>query len=793
MGGQSPPEGPDSPSKENRANAQPTVGRRSALQALGVAATAGLLGSVYVLARNGETTTGVSDDFEWEIVDDGLPDAYDVHGMDAHDGTLYLTVRGSGTDGLFKLDGDNWVHIADRPVAYGIDDVVVADGRVFVVSHWHLFELVDGEWECLSCRREDDEWVKGIAYGDGQLIARGGDDTDPEFYRFDVSDGEWENLEFPFDDLDGKPHVSLLVDDDGRIWYQSNYSGIFVYEGGFWSTAHEDSGALGLGADGTVYLAKERAPTTQIAQFYEYQGDGEWSLRHESSGYGPSCVPGDSGARAICISGRFGALAIENHRLWTLPPLDADIDVENTALRIRETVVVDGTVYAVQDFDDYHTDTDIDQRILRYELNLDDRPFYTTNIELEAGTYLDDEAIDPQSVHLGADGRILVATNDEDETVGSLMYVSADATAIEGTHEFDEPVHAVDYDRTANRAVVGGDEHVFVVDLDDPETIAHRDPIDGAADAVSVDARGRYAVAENNTYTVYDRDGETLTTESVERSYLTDIELDDDDDTIYQVGFDNKSLPGGNPVQVAYATAYSFDGEFRWQRFGFDGGNLEDNIADTRLYGIEYVDGELFVLGESAGSKTIFRYDGERYAGDEIVERVDHYNNLWDTASAHIAYHARLDAESGDVESAQLTMARQDDGESNTFSVSDVSAADGRVFVAGSTCASMAARDAQSVNGEPVGEYRGCDPALLVTTDDISQRLSWSSFNREEAPGEVVSVDADADRTVVLARIDGGESFITDGAIVDRNEAGEAAYLAVVDNEATYETGIDTT
>ena len=125
------------------------------------------------------------------------------------------------------------------------------------------------------------------------------------------------------------------------------------------------------------------------------------------------------------------------------------------------------------------------------------------------------------------------------------------------------------------------------------------------------------------------------------------------------MGFDNKKLPGGNPVQVAYLLAFDSGFELQYVRFGFEGINLSRNIADTRLYHLSTgADNKVYLLGESAGSQTIFRYNGVTYSGTEILSKIDIFTELWNTGSAHIAYFAKLDPSTGNIDNAALSMSR---------------------------------------------------------------------------------------------------------------------------------------
>lgn len=68
----------------------------------------------------------------------------------------------------------------------------------------------------------------------------------------------------------GKPHVDLLVDQAGNLWYTANYAGTYMYSAATqtWSRV-ERSGQLSTAADGSVILSYEVTPTTQVSRYLQ--------------------------------------------------------------------------------------------------------------------------------------------------------------------------------------------------------------------------------------------------------------------------------------------------------------------------------------------------------------------------------------------------------------------------------------------------------------------------------------------------------------------------------------------
>jgi len=736
-------------------------------------------------------------------VAEGLPDNPTIKGLAASGSTVYASVEAaSGWKAVFKIEnGDSeWEYLASPPNKYGTGSLHVSEsGRLFMLrKHFGIAELVDesddGTWESLT----DGDWPDYMAAGDGRLIAGSGT-TDPELREYDLDSETWTDLEFPFDGLDGKPHVDILIDSEERIWYNSNFSGIYTYEDGSWAKTSPHSGELSADDDGNVYLSYERVEGTQLAGIFQYAGGGDWELVHETKGYGSSgSALGDS--RMFFMSGRFGGVATESEKLWQLPSHVSDVDVGlgDTALRSHHQAATDdGTIYASRSLDDYHSDESFDQRLVRFRPNLDDKPFYSTDLSLDTGTYLGEEK--PVGVHILDDGDILVALNTNSEyrsasttpigtdgdSDGQLLRLSPDGQSLEQVYRLGSPVLDVAVGNEGEIAVAT--EHaVSGVDLATDETTWEVES-DADSKVVAYGPNGYHVVKLDAQLSVYSPDHTEEHSNEINTSYLTDVDVNGDGESYYVTGFDNKTLPDGNPIQVAYLRAYGFDGELQWEKFGFDGQNLSENIADTRLKHVTYHDGELVVGGESAGTQTVFRYDGDRYDGEESVQMVDHYNDLWDSGSAHVAYHARFNAESGEHRASQLTMTRLSDGKSNTFRVNDVAVDnEGRVYVGGQSAARLAARSAQTVDGQSVGEYVGPEPSLLVTTPMFNQRRIWTTFNEQAATGAVTGVDARDGKTAVVAGIDSGSAFVEGSQVVSEADSAQS-YLAVFDQAENYD------
>ena len=739
---------------------------------------------------------GLQSENNWQALHAGLPDGdVSFSGMISQGGELYLGLKSRG---LYRLAGAQWQKVADKPSKYGLKRLS-GDGKSLFASHGEsLFQYDQGEWSTMA------KLPKGakIFSGQGQLLVLANNTTNPQIYTYDTTTQTLVNTNFPFSNLDGKPHVQLLEDKQGRLWYRSNYSGVYVYDNGQWSQSHPRSGVVSIAHNGQVYLSYEIKKYTQIASLFAETPDGGWSLVNDEQGYGFSGAAWEASGQADAIvvpGGRFRDFAFNSSQKWRLPSLKTDLslsDKDTKSVRNRYTTTHGNGVYTVQA---YSKNGEKHVRLMAAELEASELEATHTNLKLQTGTYLAGQG-DNQAAGVGIleNGNIVVgitAANAQENNAqthnlvenpgaGRILVLNATGDQILNAYNVGEAVldmtvegNTIAFASNAGAGLIDAQNHTltqFVADA-------------SAEKRVALNASGLWGTLIGKTLTV--RQGaEVMFEKSLQHSYVKDIEMDTA--RAYAVGFDNKKLPGGNPVQVAFTRTFDLTtGDPHWKQFGFQGQDLSKNIADTRLYRIKKAaGGKLSILGESAGTQTIFRYDGQRFEGDSPLRSIDFYNALWNTASAHVAYVASVDAATGNIDKSQLTMARLSSGKSNTFRVRDVATDSvGRTFIGGTSGYMLAAREAQRVNGEKLGTYQG-DPSFLALSTDYRTRLHWTSLNRSGATGRIMGLAADAQKVVMLAHVEkGGEFFTTGNALQSQNNnATRNLYLGVVNIKDNY-------
>jgi len=462
-------------------------------------------------------------------------------------------------------------------------------------------------------------------------------------------------------------------------------------------------------------------------------------------GYGCS-GPAVGASGVLMLGGRFPDFiaSATDGKKWTLPSTQADVDlsvIDQKGIRIAgEAVLPDGTILAAQELPLLSGTAGVRYtRILKLQVpnypSLDALPFSKTDLTLQVGTYLSNGGVGNSAVGVAYVGdRLAVGLNSNQGDAtgpGQLMLLSSDASAVVSNYRLPGRLLGLAAAGSgSNRVAFVTNTTIGMMDMVSG-AMAWQLPDSSASKSVDVSTDGLTIVVQSNKVVrvLSAVDGSVLQSVTLSRDYVTNVAVSSTHGLFYITGFDNKRLPSGSPVQVAWLVAHSItDGSFQWQRFGFNGADLSTNIADTRLYKVKLGgDGQhLDIMGESAGSQTIFRYGGVSWTGPVMLTSIDFHNDLWNTASAHITYTARVDAATGDIRLSQLTMPRLPDGKSNTFKNGDIASdAAGRLFFGGACTFQMAQRDALTVNGQPVGPYKAADPAFVALSPDLKARFTW--------------------------------------------------------------------
>jgi len=587
-----------------------------------------------------------------------------------------------------------------------------------------------------------------------------------------------------------------------------------------------------------MLVSFERAPTTQVSSTFRYDPTSASPFKEQgalvpvasSPGYGVGSFQFDADKNVVLAS-RFGHFMLGGSgakaglKRWQLPdPMEGYSLSDEQKLRttVRSAVTAsDGTIVA------YQEDGVGAWRMIAYKPDMSKLPYYNGAIDLESGAVLaqTDAATEAMTVRWLDAGNLIAAFNSTGTVSFGETCVKAFAKAVCGqgalatltsfgavtrTMRLDSSVLDMEQ-RTLDgvpHAALALADGFAVIDLRTNAVVGTQ--ANTGARRIDLSSNGRIATLAYNSgtqrYEVKLYAGMTqfaanapVFTYQAQRSYVEDVVIADQrlaqPERVVLVGFDNKRLPGGNPVQVAFAQGLDLTGATQWTKFGFNGADLSTNVADTRLYRARVnAQGALYITGETAGSQSIFRYNGNVFSGSEMLSYTDFYNQLWNTGSAHESYYAQLNPATGVIEQSQLAMSRLSSGKSNTFRVRDIAAANDRVFMPAVGAAFIGNRNANVLNGRPVGEYAGGDPVLLaVDGKNFANRLAWTTFSRSNsATGDMRSVDVLGDKVALLgfAKATGtSTASVGCGAGDCSVDTVARPYLVVLDSEVNFGLG----
>lgn len=300
---------------------------------------------------------------------------------------------------------------------------------------------------------------------------------------------------------------------------------------------------------------------------------------------------------------------------------------------------------------------------------------------------------------------------------------------------------------------------------------------------MSVDKRGNYALLNsNNELFLYDSNNVLKFQQKLSRTSVEDILLDDISGRVFVVWYDEKTV-NGTLLQVAFLQALDYNGSSRYELFGFEAQNLTQNMAATRLYKLAlWADEKVYILWETNGADTIFRYNWKTISGNQSITSIDFFTQLSQINNADIAYFARINPENGNIERSSFSLSRLQNGDANSYKVKDgnISAdKSGNVIIAGVNSASFPNRENILVNGQKLDTYNGWDGTLQALNNNFSQRYFWTSFGKSGwANTQMKDVIFAWDTIIALGTVLNGEVFTTDTSI-RKNTNNTNAFLVV--------------
>jgi hypothetical protein len=362
---------------------------------------------------------------------------------------------------------------------------------------------------------------------------------------------------------------------------------------------------------------------------------------------------------------------------------------------------------------------------------------------------------------------------------GKLLRLSNDGTQVLAQITLGQRIDSL---QVRDRIVVGGDFGVVV--LDNKFNVIWQDSLAGLAAGngnaeggqtrVAVEPSGRVAVLRDKTVTLFSATGQKIASRKIDRTYVNDLAMDPAGRRIYVVGFSNRN--SGKPVQVSFLHALDPQNDLKelWRTWDFEAKLLSDpknnNMADSRLYRVVVAsDGQVVVLGESAGGNSIYRWSGKDLTTSTLVS-TDMYNTAYNTSSNHILYYGKVNAATGNVVAGQLTLTRLTPAKGykgNTIRAKDGALAvdkQGRLYIGGVAAYAIAERDSNQINGQQISPYTGSDMYLLMVSADLKQRLRWTAFSANPKGGGTLNGLAVQNNTVALfGTVEFGDMITTGG------------------------------
>ncbi len=403
--------------------------------------------------------------------------------------------------------------------------------------------------------------------------------------------------------------------------------------------------------------------------------------------------------------------------------------------------------------------------------NLDGGATYSSNISMKGSVIPGDEGIDVVLTPKGA----VVASNSGSQ--GNLYLLNPATAEVLGTVSVSGKIEDMAYSADKQEIIISTSQAIERYNT----SMKRISSISSGADRVAASHNGMIAALNDKTVTLYDTANNPIMQKNIGKDFVTDVEImacGGDKNRIFVTSYSNNSFIDiqnkRNPVQIAALEAYNFKGDRQWNLFGHSNNDIKQNVADTRLYRVTIgQDGYLYIAGESAGTATIFRWNGdnpmtldEQYGKVKpFVERVDRHNDLYNSGAAHITYYGRVNPATGELVTSQLAMPRSSNTKANTMRVGDIAATrNSTVIFGGKANASIAKRDEQSINGSPIGGYGGAEPTLKAMAPSLKDRHFWTIISAQPGTkGMVSGVDTAFGYIATVSNITSGQAPVTTG------------------------------
>ncbi len=376
-----------------------------------------------------------------------------------------------------------------------------------------------------------------------------------------------------------------------------------------------------------------------------------------------------------------------------------------------------------------------------------------TDLNVCTATYLGDSDGMVVAVETDSEGRQWVAGNFDEPPVeleefgtGEAMVLELSVTGgeLRGGLRFDGELMDMAVDAETDALAVATDAGVAVVqDADIMWEVA----VDGV-DRIDIDD-SKVVTLAGDRVRLFDDNSETSFEIDVERSSVRDVAVHAASQRVFITGYDQVS---GN-LQQPFLFAYDFDGQRAWTGWDWSSEEAGDLSSDTRGTAVSVgLDGKLYYIGESHGGVTThFRMPDDIDEEAPLVRRDDYSQSHNWNGAAPLGFVARLEPESGELESGQLLAVRLSDGRGNGVSPTTVSAReDGTMLLGGGSACCIEDWEDRKVAGEVVMPGYGGGAWVMVLTNDFSDRPLWTTFGAPDSSVAIADVSARGEAMAVV-------------------------------------------
>lgn len=652
--------------------------------------------------------------------------------------------------------------------------------------------------------------------------------NNPIVLTYDPVTKEWEDLNFLFRYLDGKPHITL-TEIDWVIFYKTNYSWLFAYQNWEWNRITHNRRVFRWEVaaehsamwfwwnwnpdDREIYYSYTPINATQITSdrllkmnWYTFSDktawvwevrdtwwrfpvhvlvDSSWIEYHKWSWYAFPCRPLLD--IAYCGWWRFGwYFKLENwvskmpdHSVWLW------VNLWDRHLWVRDSIAVWNDLYFIVMHNWNKT-----IRKMTFDKEVHGR--IATDFKTSFSSYLDMSF--PKWWSILENWNILVWGYFWEES--KVVVYSSDYAKLKEINLEWDLVH-IESSRnnkytwvltTEKLYLFEWDDIVWSLDVSEKWIVVNNYNNDKQQkNRISVWEDWKIALLYDKNIAVV-QNSQIIFEEHFWKTYANDIAIDTDKNNVYVTWYQQF-----NNLQVAVIFAYRIWQKWvLWSTWNFNRPELSEsqNMADTRWYRITlWHNWDLYFAWESAWWNTIFRWNWQDLS-TRTVNEWDMYNaSWWISWAAHLWYLWRINTDNWEVIQGQIIVPRLFDWNGNTFRSKHWEINIDRnwnvIFMATSACCGPN-RNFLSINWEALWAYSWWDNVLYVTDETLNNRILWTSLSanrdwleqwRSHARGVLIWEND----FYVLNEITWGEVFTTNNSLYERKDIPNQAQLINVD------------